>query len=199
MPQRTTRVATTRTAKWRASGWLPSLTRTPNGGQAARLAPSAANPDLRPLRTPTQRHAGGATPEARGTVTSALEGDLSDRLDEGVLLGVLSEVSNGDFSVRMPLNWTRVPGKIADRLNDVIAANQTLGGELARVSRDLLAQIPIGHGADHTLHLAGWAPEVTRVAREVGRPLLPCASATPADRRDQDRPIVRPEHAEHQW
>jgi signal transduction histidine kinase/CheY-like chemotaxis protein/HAMP domain-containing protein len=56
-------------------------------------------------------------------------------LDEAVLLSVLSDVKNGDFSVRMPLGWTGVPGKIADRLNEVIAANQALGDELARVSR----------------------------------------------------------------
>jgi signal transduction histidine kinase/CheY-like chemotaxis protein/HAMP domain-containing protein len=59
----------------------------------------------------------------------------SDQLDEAVLLTVLSDVKNGDFSVRMPLGWTGVAGKIADTLNDVIAANQTLGAELARVSR----------------------------------------------------------------
>jgi signal transduction histidine kinase/CheY-like chemotaxis protein/HAMP domain-containing protein len=59
----------------------------------------------------------------------------TEQLDGGVLLSVLSDVSNGDFSVRMPLGWTGVAGKIADRLNDVIAANQTLGVELARVSR----------------------------------------------------------------
>src|SRR5664280_1865313 len=35
----------------------------------------------------------------------------------------------------MPLGWTGMAGKIADTLNDVIAANQTLGAELARVSR----------------------------------------------------------------
>jgi signal transduction histidine kinase/CheY-like chemotaxis protein/HAMP domain-containing protein len=59
----------------------------------------------------------------------------ADRLDEVMLLSVLSDVKNGDFSVRMPLEWTGVAGKIADRLNDVIAANQSLGAELARVSR----------------------------------------------------------------
>jgi signal transduction histidine kinase/CheY-like chemotaxis protein/HAMP domain-containing protein len=59
----------------------------------------------------------------------------SDVLEEAVLLGVLSDVKSGDFSVRMPREWTGVAGKIADRLNDVIAANQTLGAELARVSR----------------------------------------------------------------
>ena len=59
----------------------------------------------------------------------------TDELDEVVLLGVLADVERGDFSARMPLEWTGVAGKIADRLNNVIAANQTLGIELARVSR----------------------------------------------------------------
>jgi signal transduction histidine kinase/HAMP domain-containing protein/ActR/RegA family two-component response regulator len=59
----------------------------------------------------------------------------SDELDEAVLLTVLADVKRGDFSVRMPLTLTGVPGKIADTLNDVISANQTLGDELARVSR----------------------------------------------------------------
>ena len=59
----------------------------------------------------------------------------TDQLDEVVLLGVLADVERGDFSVRMPLEWTGVAGKIADRLNNVIAANQTLGVELANVSR----------------------------------------------------------------
>jgi len=59
----------------------------------------------------------------------------TDQLDEVVLLGVLADVERGDFSVRMPLEWTGVAGKIADRLNKVIAANETLGIELANVSR----------------------------------------------------------------
>ena len=59
----------------------------------------------------------------------------TDQLDEVVLLNVLADVERGDFSVRMPLEWTGVAGKIADRLNNVIAANQTLGVELANVSR----------------------------------------------------------------
>jgi len=64
-----------------------------------------------------------------------LNGQLDGQLDEGVLLSVLSEVNDGNFDVRMPLDWTGVPGKIADGLNGMIAANQMLGGELARVSR----------------------------------------------------------------
>jgi signal transduction histidine kinase/HAMP domain-containing protein len=64
-----------------------------------------------------------------------LQAHASDELDQAVLLTALSDVKNGDFSVRMPLGWTGVAGKIADTLNDVIAANQALGAELARVSR----------------------------------------------------------------
>ena len=62
-------------------------------------------------------------------------GRSSDGVDEALLLSVLSDVRNGDFSVRIPLEWTGIAGKIADALNDVIAANQTLEAELVRVSR----------------------------------------------------------------
>jgi signal transduction histidine kinase/CheY-like chemotaxis protein/HAMP domain-containing protein len=80
-----------------------------------------------------------ATSTERPTRHAAANGDSNEEhgagLDEAVLLSVLSDVKNGDFTVRMPLGWTGMPGKIADRLNDVIAANETLGVELARVSR----------------------------------------------------------------
>ncbi len=57
-----------------------------------------------------------------------------DTGDAGALfLQVLARVKDGDFSARMPLDWTGVPGKVADSLNDVIIANQTLERELARV------------------------------------------------------------------
>jgi len=54
--------------------------------------------------------------------------------DPNVLLGVLANVKGGDFTARMPLDWTGTAGKVADELNDVIIANQTLEAELARVS-----------------------------------------------------------------
>jgi signal transduction histidine kinase/HAMP domain-containing protein/ActR/RegA family two-component response regulator len=57
-----------------------------------------------------------------------------DVLDPTVLLNVLAQVKAGDFSARMPLEWTGVAGKVADDFNDLIIANQALGTELARVS-----------------------------------------------------------------
>ena len=62
--------------------------------------------------------------------TAATPGDI----DVTVLLNVLAQVREGDFTARMPLDWTGVAGKVADGLNDVIIANQALGTELARVS-----------------------------------------------------------------
>jgi signal transduction histidine kinase/HAMP domain-containing protein/ActR/RegA family two-component response regulator len=58
----------------------------------------------------------------------------AETFEPEVLLQVLSQVKAGDFSVRMPLDWTGVSGKIADGLNTIISANQALGTELQRVS-----------------------------------------------------------------
>jgi signal transduction histidine kinase/CheY-like chemotaxis protein/HAMP domain-containing protein len=55
-------------------------------------------------------------------------------VDTTALLHVLAQVKNGDFTARMPLEWTGVAGRVADDLNEVIIANQTLETELARVS-----------------------------------------------------------------
>ena len=51
------------------------------------------------------------------------------------MLGVLARMKEGDFTARMPYEWTGVAGKVADGLNDVITANQALAQELARVSQ----------------------------------------------------------------
>jgi CheY-like chemotaxis protein/HAMP domain-containing protein len=65
---------------------------------------------------------------------------LGDELDTNVLLNVLAEVKRGDFTARMPLEWTGVAGKVADGFNDIIIANQALGVELARISQVVGAQ-----------------------------------------------------------
>ncbi len=59
----------------------------------------------------------------------------SETFDSETLLRVLSQVKAGDFTARMPVHWTGVAGKVADGLNEIVAANQALGTELERVSR----------------------------------------------------------------
>jgi HAMP domain-containing protein/CheY-like chemotaxis protein/signal transduction histidine kinase len=56
-------------------------------------------------------------------------------LDMRVLLAVLTAYRNGDFSVRMPADWTGLPGKVADMLNEVIDMSSTTVAEFERVER----------------------------------------------------------------
>ncbi|PYL45349.1 MAG: hybrid sensor histidine kinase/response regulator, partial [Verrucomicrobia bacterium] len=55
--------------------------------------------------------------------------------DNGHLLRALMAFKRGDFSVRLPDDWTGVAGKIADTFNEVIAKNQRLTMELDRIGR----------------------------------------------------------------
>jgi HAMP domain-containing protein/CheY-like chemotaxis protein/signal transduction histidine kinase len=49
------------------------------------------------------------------------------------LLRALQAVEAGDFSVRLPGDWTGLTGKIADTFNSIVAANARMAGELVRV------------------------------------------------------------------
>lgn len=51
------------------------------------------------------------------------------------LLETLLAVRRGDFSVRMRSDLTGVTGKIADTLNDIIAANQKMAAQLENVGQ----------------------------------------------------------------
>src|SRR6266403_447100 len=55
--------------------------------------------------------------------------------DNGELLRALMAFKRGDFSVRLPDDWTGVAGKIADTFNEVITKNQRLTMELDRIGR----------------------------------------------------------------
>jgi len=55
--------------------------------------------------------------------------------DTGQLLSALMAFKRGDFSARLPEDWTGVPGKIADTFNAVIEANQRMTCELERIGR----------------------------------------------------------------
>ena len=80
----------------------------------------------RPAPRPHPRNGGGA--ELPLTADST-----EDRLDRRALLNALQAVADGDFSVRLPVDWTGLDGKIADRFNEIVTANQKMACELARV------------------------------------------------------------------
>src|SRR5690606_12511553 len=52
-----------------------------------------------------------------------------------LLLRCLIALKKGDFSVRLPVNWTGTAGKIADVLNEVLEQNAKLAAELERANQ----------------------------------------------------------------
>src|SRR6186997_1357369 len=55
-----------------------------------------------------------------------------DSLDFKELLGVLTEVKNGNFKVRMPYDQTGLSGKICDTLNEIISLNERMMFEFTK-------------------------------------------------------------------
>ena len=68
-------------------------------------------------------HASAAAPQA----------DVAEYLP--IILQCLETMRNGDFSVRLPVAWTGLPGKIADSFNEIVGANQQMALELKRVGQ----------------------------------------------------------------
>src|SRR5438132_10404883 len=66
---------------------------------------------------------------------TAVESSIDGHSDTKLLLSTLVAVKNGDFSVRLPVEWTGVNGKIADALNDIVEMNAKMARELERVSK----------------------------------------------------------------
>ena len=67
------------------------------------------------------------------TITST--GEKDSGLDIKVLLTTLIAYRRGDFSTRMPNDWTGMHGKIADTLNEIIDMSERTTGDFARVSQ----------------------------------------------------------------
>ena len=49
-----------------------------------------------------------------------------DEIDSASLLKALKAFQRGDFSVRLPMNWLGMAGKIADTFNEVAEMNERL-------------------------------------------------------------------------
>src|SRR5436190_1827344 len=78
-----------------------------------------------------------ATKAAVKTATRHLNGvdRAGGELGSKVVLRVLAAVQRGDFSARMPSDWTGSAGKVAAALNAVIESNERLEHEIRRLNR----------------------------------------------------------------
>jgi HAMP domain-containing protein/signal transduction histidine kinase/DNA-binding response OmpR family regulator len=58
----------------------------------------------------------------------------TDSIDVTALLTALTALKKGDCTVRLPLHWTGLAGKVADAFNEVVELNERMAGELERLS-----------------------------------------------------------------
>jgi HAMP domain-containing protein/CheY-like chemotaxis protein/signal transduction histidine kinase len=61
--------------------------------------------------------------------------DFIEELDAKLLLSTLMALKKGDFTARMPSDWTGVAGKIADTLNEIIETKEKMVKAVTEVSR----------------------------------------------------------------
>src|ERR1700722_7926344 len=70
-----------------------------------------------------------------GIATAVLAESDGELANLSVILAGLQTMRNGDFSVRLPGNWTGLAGKVADTFSDIVSANQQMSQELKRVGQ----------------------------------------------------------------
>ncbi|MGV3532468.1 MAG: hypothetical protein ACO1QR_08865, partial [Chthoniobacteraceae bacterium] len=58
----------------------------------------------------------------------------SAEFDLNTLVRALSSLKRGDFSVRLPEEWTGAAGRVANTFNDVVELNDRMAQELDRIS-----------------------------------------------------------------
>jgi hypothetical protein len=92
-----------------------------------------------------------SVPSPSATIPKTPTPQATDILDVKKLLDVLSAFKNGDFLVRMPLDYTGLAGKIADTLNEIINIKKRMGEELTRVSREVGKELTITHKSLYTI------------------------------------------------
>ena len=64
----------------------------------------------------------------------SMHAGLQMMLDRGELLKCLRQFRRGDFTTRMPLNFTGIDGEIAQAFNDVVELEEAKAAEIARVA-----------------------------------------------------------------
>ncbi|WP_198120426.1 response regulator [Massilia rhizosphaerae] len=89
--------------------------------------------------------------------------DMAEQLDVKLLLSTLMALKKGDFSVRMPSDWTGMSGKIADTLNDIIETKEKMVEAVTEVSRVVGREGHLTQRASVPGAAGGWATIISSV------------------------------------
>jgi HAMP domain-containing protein/CheY-like chemotaxis protein/signal transduction histidine kinase len=89
--------------------------------------------------------------------------DLGEQIDAKLLLATLMALKKGDFSVRMPSDWTGMAGKIADTLNDIIETKEKMVHVVTDVSRVVGREGRLTQRAQVPNMSGGWSTIISAV------------------------------------
>ncbi|WP_182915650.1 response regulator [Massilia cavernae] len=89
--------------------------------------------------------------------------EMAEELDAKLLLSTLMALKKGDFSVRMPSDWTGVSGKIADTLNEIIETKEKMVKTVTEVSRVVGREGRLTQRAAVPNMVGGWATIISSV------------------------------------
>ncbi|TFW34847.1 response regulator [Massilia horti] len=89
--------------------------------------------------------------------------DMAEQLDAKLLLATLMALKKGDFTARMPSDWTGVSGKIADTLNEIIETKQAIVEAVTEVSRVVGREGHLTQRAQVSGVGGGWAAMINSV------------------------------------
>ena len=99
--------------------------------------------------------------------------------DASLLLKAMLAARAGDFSARLPSNWTGVEGKLADTFNEMMVTNATMEKELRRVSRTVGKEGKIRQRASFSMGNGGaWRGMEDSVNNLIGDLVWPISEVT---------------------
>ena len=124
--------------------------RNRNGSAPAAIEPVLANSDAAVLpqgaaKKQKSKSKNGHVPTANGDGLSGNGNSYDEHLDSRELLRILTEVRNGNFSARMPVDQVGLSGKICDTLNEIITLNEILMTELTKAGKNIGKQGNLNH------------------------------------------------------
>src|SRR4051812_37465945 len=89
-------------------------------------------------------------------ILEAIPSPSPDGINTRELLRVLTEVKNGNFAVRLPVDETGMYGKICDTLNEIISLNEDMTREFNRASVTIGKQGKLTHRLDLPSKRGAW-------------------------------------------
>ncbi|MGH8193735.1 MAG: HAMP domain-containing protein [Woeseiaceae bacterium] len=113
-----------------------------------------------------------------GAIGAPLGMTQDSDLDLADMLAALQAMRNGDFSVRLPSDWTGLAGKIADTFNDVVIANDHLAKELQQISEAVGRRGRTRQRVRSERHVGSWGEMETSVNNLIDDLLWPTKEVT---------------------